>query len=136
MVVKCPRGLNADTTVAAIVNGNVLLPLVSDGWFVFFRNVAEAKPDSLLNKAAIVDLTDGRRVFCYLQPGPTAGRFNINAPNTPPEESEVLSAFRVRAILPPDLVEVPTLEPDFDHDDDSNDIVSEESAPKARKMSA
>lgn len=105
-LVDCPRGLNPANTVALLVRGDALLPTIGDGWFVFHSRQPEASPLEVLHQLCVVQLADGRQLVRNVRRGPTPGRFNLeNSHARTIEDVDIEWCARVRAILPPDLVE-------------------------------
>ncbi|MCW5739641.1 MAG: helix-turn-helix transcriptional regulator [Alphaproteobacteria bacterium] len=75
--IECPRGLNPATTVAAIVKGASMEPMVFDGWYVFYSREPEQDVYGVVGKLCVVKLADGRMMLKQVRRGPTPGRFNL-----------------------------------------------------------
>jgi len=105
-LVDCPRGLNPGNTVALLVRGDALLPTIGDGWFVFYSKLHEDSPLDVLHQLCVVQLVDHRTLVRNIRRGPSAGHYNLESPQSRTiEDVEIEWCARVRAILPPDLVE-------------------------------
>lgn len=104
--VRCPAGLDPEKTLAAEVRGDSMFP-ISDGWLLFFSRSHEGVPFDAVGEMCVVKLADdGPTLVKHLRRGYARGRFNLISTNAPPREDVALDwATRVRAYLPPDLVE-------------------------------
>lgn len=104
--VRCPPGLDPDTTVAVQVKGDSMWPL-EDGWVLFYSRAQEATASHVVGKLCIVKVAnDGPTLVKHVRRAPQAGHFNLISSNAPPlEDVELDWASPVRGMLPPDVAE-------------------------------
>lgn len=101
--VPCPSGLNPDRTVAVIVRGDSMAPVLPDGWMIFYSRDPESDAAAVLGKLCVVKVLDGATLVKQVRRGPTPGKFNLVSANAPMIEDAALEwASPVLAMMPPD----------------------------------
>lgn len=102
-MVPCPRGLNPDTTVAVLVDGDSMPPMES-GWVLFYSRQHEAPGFDVIGHLCVVKVAnDGPTLVKQVRRGYSPGRFNLISTNGAPiEDVELEWAARVRSALSPD----------------------------------
>lgn len=101
---ECPRGLNPATTEAVMVRGDSMLP-IDDGWVVFYSR-EPMTGQHIIGHLCVVQLDDGRGLIKQVRRGYTAEKYNLISTNaTPMEDVSIRWATRVRAILPPEMID-------------------------------
>lgn len=78
--IEVPPGAQ-DSDVAFIIRGDSQYPF-ADGGIIIARPVSSVH--DVVNRLAVVDLEDGRRLFKQVSPGPTANTFNLLSHNAAP----------------------------------------------------
>lgn len=68
-----------ETTVAAQVRGDSMLPLLHDGWLIFWSTLRP--PSTMVNKLGVYQLADGRIMVKTLRPGSKPGMWNLTSFN-------------------------------------------------------
>jgi hypothetical protein len=101
--IPCPVGMNPDRTVAAIVRGSSMEPLIPDGWRVFYSRDPEQDAAGVVGKLCVVKLSDGPTMLKQVRRGHSPGRFNLISTNAALLEDQALDwASPVRAMQAPD----------------------------------
>jgi phage repressor protein C with HTH and peptisase S24 domain len=81
------------------VRGDSQYPRYLDGEIVIYDTRPEG-PGRLLNRYAVVDTVDGRRLLKILRKMPHPGRFRLESHNAVPEDDvEIVAAYRVKGTL-------------------------------------
>jgi phage repressor protein C with HTH and peptisase S24 domain len=101
--VPCPRGIDPHNTVALIVRGDSMEPLIQEGWMLFYSRPNEPAPWDVIGKTCVVKVAnDGPTLVKRLQRGYTTGKFNLISSNAAPREDVALEwAAPVLAIVSP-----------------------------------
>lgn len=100
--VDCPAHLDPATTVAVVVRGDSMYPVIDEGWLLFYSRKMQTVPGQVVGALCVVQVSDGRVLVKQIRRGPTKGHFNLISTNAPPIEDVKLDwAAKVRAILPP-----------------------------------
>ena len=102
--VRCPRGLDPDKTVAAVVRGDSMFP-IDDGWVVFWTRSYRGVPIDAVGCLCVVQVADdGPLLIKRLRPGYEQGLFNLLSSNAAPLDNILLEwAAKVEAIIAPGL---------------------------------
>lgn len=101
--VPCPPGMNPERTVAAIVRGTSMEPLISDGWRIYYSRDPEQDVSGVVGKLCVVKISDGPTMLKNVRRGPTPGRFNLQSSNAATIEDALLDwASPVRHMQAPD----------------------------------
>lgn len=100
--VPCPRGLNPLRTIAVVVRGDSMAPMLSEGWLIFYSRDPEHDAAAVVGKPCVVKVVDGPTMIKQVRRGPTPGKFNLVSSNAPMIEDVALDwAAPVLAMLPP-----------------------------------
>lgn len=76
-----PGGSSA--TVAVLVRGDSMAPLLYDGWTVYYDNRQEPPTPALYGKLCVVGLVDGRVLVRRLYPGRKPSCYDLHPANAP-----------------------------------------------------
>lgn len=80
-MVKCPAGLDPESTVAVEVRGDSMLP-IEEGWVLFFTRAYDGVPVDAINRLCVVQVADdGPMLLKRVRRGYTPGRYNLESTN-------------------------------------------------------
>lgn len=101
--VPCPRGVDPARTVAAIVRGSSMEPLIPEGWLVFYSRDPEQDVAGVVGKLCVVKVVDGATMLKQVRRGYSPGRFNLVSSNAGILEDQALEwASPVRHMQAPE----------------------------------
>jgi transcriptional regulator with XRE-family HTH domain len=101
-MVPAPEGGGGKPVVAVRVRGDSMLPMMKDGWLIFYHRDQMGVPDDCLGKLCVVKVAeDGLVLVKDLRRGSRPGRFTLLSVNADPIENVSLEwAARVISIRP------------------------------------
>lgn len=78
---ECPPGLRPNEVVALRVKGDSMMPVLHDGWLLYYTSRVEGGCMDYLNKLVVVKIKDGPTLVKILKKGYTPGRFGLFSAN-------------------------------------------------------
>lgn len=94
--IDIPQGAHVG---ALLVRGESGWPRFQDGEVALY-DMRPEQPRTLLNRYAVLDTVDGRRLLKLLRPGGRPNAWTLESHNAPPEEGvELLAAYRYLGLL-------------------------------------
>lgn len=91
--------ISAKEILAVRVKGDSMLPLIRDGWTIYFH--IKNDPESCLKELCVVKLTDGRHFIKELRKGSRPNRYNLISFNASEiEDVEIAWAYKIISIEP------------------------------------
>lgn len=87
--------------VAVRVRGDSMLPMLEDGWLLYYSRDRDGVPSACLGQLCVVQIHDGPMLVKKLEPSRKKGFYRLVSYNASPREDVRLDwAARVRAIVP------------------------------------
>ncbi|MCA3246987.1 MAG: helix-turn-helix domain-containing protein [Azospirillum sp.] len=87
--------------VAVRVRGDSMLPMLEDGWLLYYSRDHDGVPEDCIGKLCVVQIEDGPTLVKTLERGRRRRHFRLVSHNASPREDVRLKwAARVRAIVP------------------------------------
>lgn len=101
-MVPAPEGVGAQAVVAVRVRGDSMMPMMKDGWLLFYRRDQGGVPDECVGKLCVVKLADDGPVLVKeVRRGGAPNRFTLLSVNADPiEDARLEWAARVVSIRP------------------------------------
>lgn len=100
-VVPRPPGALVASTVAAKVMGTGMMPMLDDGWTIYWDQLANEPVENLIGKLCVVVLVGGSMLVRKIYRGRSRGKYDLHAINAEPlHDQAVERVFRVVWILP------------------------------------
>jgi transcriptional regulator with XRE-family HTH domain len=88
--VDCPIGYDPHNIVALRVRGDSMIPMLEDGWLVFYSKAFNGIPDDAVGKYCVVKMANDGLAIKKLKKGSKLGYFHLISHNTEPQFDVVL----------------------------------------------
>lgn len=84
--IECPNNMNPDKTIAIVVRGDSMMPMIAEGDVLFYEDRLAGVPAEYIGKICAVWLPDGKYLVKRIRKGSKAGHYHLLSIN-PEEES-------------------------------------------------
>jgi len=103
--IECPPGMNPQKTVAVIVRGKSMEPLILDGWYLYYDRRIFGVPTEYVGKLCVVKLADSDLVLVKrITNGDKVGHYHLlsyNEKDTPPMNNQAIEWSAKVAFIKP-----------------------------------
>jgi transcriptional regulator with XRE-family HTH domain len=99
--VECPPGYDPDLVVALCVRGDSMLPMLRDGWLIFYSRDVDGVPQECINRICVVKMPDDSIMVKEVRQGSKAWSYHLISHNADPIfDTKLIWATRVIDIRP------------------------------------